>query len=159
MRVRDIEEKYNKADLRDWPHFNKKDFRKRRIYRYTKHLQYIKKMIHEHQQEFNGIDIRNLIPKNTPYCYIPISKVEYKEDGTPIYKIKNCPFWYSIEIEGAINKEDGEAENAVWDQHPGLVAVGQHWIGGCKLIKKTDDDMGGFGLLWDSCKECSINES
>jgi hypothetical protein len=115
-------------------------------------------MVREYQQEFNGIDVRNLIPKNTFYCYTPIGKLEYKENGVPIYKTKNCPFWYSIEIEGAINKEDGEAENAVWNQHPGLVAVGQHWIGGCKLIKKTDDDMCGFGLLWDSCKECSINE-
>ena len=38
--------------------------------------------------------------------------------------------------------------------HVGLVAMGQSHIGGCKLIGKTDDDMDGWGLLWDQCKEC-----
>lgn len=36
----------------------------------------------------------------------------------------------------------------------GLVAIGQTEIGGCKLINKTDNDMGGFGLLWDRVKMC-----
>ena len=140
MRIRDINRKqYEAKSLKYWPQFCKKDYRKLRNYNQAKYSKYLKKMVREHQKEFNGIDIRNLIPKNTFYC-------------------KDCQFWYSIEIPGAINKEDGEAENEVWDQHPGLVAVGQHWIGGCKLIKQTDDDMNGFGLLWDSCKECSINE-
>ena len=63
--------------------------------------------------------------------------------GYYCYDTKKCPFWYSIEIP---KEEQGD--------HVGLVAMGQSHIGGCKLIGKTDDDMDGWGLLWDQCKEC-----
>lgn len=52
-----------------------------------------------------------------------------------------CPYYYSFEV--------GED-----DIHVGLVAIGQTHIGGCRLINKTDDDLGGWGMLWDSIKEC-----
>lgn len=56
-----------------------------------------------------------------------------------------CSYQYSIRIP----KEER-------DLHVGIVSVGQSHIGGCKLIKKTDDDFDGFGLLWDGCKECGF---
>lgn len=39
----------------------------------------------------------------------------------------------------------------------GLVAVGQDYIGKCNFLNMTDDDMNGWGLLWDKVKECSVN--
>jgi len=58
-----------------------------------------------------------------------------------------CPFYYMIPIPE--NELNGKL-------HPGLAAMGQKYIGGCKLLNITDDET--RGLLWDQCKECGINE-
>lgn len=52
-----------------------------------------------------------------------------------------CPYYYIIDI-----CED--------DKHVGDVAYKQAYIGGCHLINKTDDDLYGYGLLFDGIKEC-----
>ena len=31
-------------------------------------------------------------------------------------------------------------------------------VGYCSLLKKSDDDLDSFGLLWDQVKECGIND-
>ena len=96
------------------------------------------------QKEHNGkLPDLSVIPKKTPYCYTTIS---FDRD-TLILKTKPCPYYYSIEIPKEERKD-----------HIGIVAVGQNHIGGCHLLKTTDDEHGGWGLLWDQCKECGINE-
>ena len=52
-----------------------------------------------------------------------------------------CPYYYIINI-----YED--------DKHVGYVAHNQTYIGGCRLINKTDDDLHGYGMLFDGIKEC-----
>lgn len=145
MRTRDLDKLHHHKKLGQIVQMkiNKKDRRKRRIARAIKYDKYLRDVFRGAQKEFGNI--LKIIPKNTLYCYTYIDNVYYP-----------CPFWYSIEIPGAI--ENGKAVEEVWNQHPGLVAVNQYWIGGCKLLKQTDDDMGGWGLLWDQCKECGVNQ-
>jgi len=107
--------------------------RNREISREIAANKYIKKLSRKFQSENNGsLALLKEIPQGL-YCY----------DYTSESLIKKCPFWYSIEIP---KEEQGD--------HVGLVAMGQSHIGGCKLIGKTDDDLDGWGLLWDQCKEC-----
>jgi hypothetical protein len=107
---------------------------------------WIKKHVRRFQKENNGVNPLLLIPKNTFYCY-KLMKIEYHDPEPPTFEIDPCPFWYSIEI------PEEELDN-----HVGIVAMNQKHIGGCKFIKKTDDDMDGWGLLWDQCKECRYSE-
>ena len=44
---------------------------------------------------------KKLIPKDTLYCYTPVSDMIYEEGKLPYYKISLCPFYKHIEgIEG-----------------------------------------------------------
>lgn len=41
------------------------------------------------------------IPKDTFYCYTPISKMIYPKDGLPFYRITRCPYYKHVSgIEG-----------------------------------------------------------
>jgi len=90
----------------------------------------IKQKVRIYQRENSGKDPRVTIPANTYYCY---------------NTNQTCPHWYSIEI----------PENER-DSTPGIVAINQNFIGGCKFLKQTDDDFNSSGLLWDQCKECGL---
>ena len=122
-----------------------KHYRKERNTRHIQSHKHTKKLVRQFQRENHGINPLKFIPKETPYCYTGLS-VEEKENGEPIFNISACKFWYSIEI-----------PQEELDNHIGIVAMNQSHIGGCKLLKKTDDDMNGWGLLWDQCKECGLN--
>ena len=105
---------------------------------------FYKKTFRRWQKEHNGkLPDLSVIPKKTLYCYITIS---FDRD-TLILKTKPCPYYYSVEVPKEERKD-----------HIGIVAVGQNHIGGCHLLGKTDDDYGGWGLLWDQCKECGLSE-
>jgi len=84
------------------------------------------------------------IPRGTYYCYRVID-VDFNKEAPPVIHCKVCPYWYYIPIE--------ESE---LDDHVGVVATGQKGIGGCRYLNLTDDDMQGWGLLWDQCKECDV---
>jgi hypothetical protein len=116
--------------LRAESKWTKKQHRKKKKRQLVSQNKWNKKLYRKYQSETGKNNLFELIPKDTPYCY----------------RNKVCPFWYSIEV---------KLEDRV--NHIGIVAVGQNHIGGCKLLKKTDDDMGGWGLLWDQCKECGLN--
>ncbi len=68
------------------------------------------------------------IPKGI-YCYTGIGW----DSERNIYRIKNCPYW-------SIDKNPHTQEN-----------------GYCSFLKQGDWEV-GFGLLWDQCKECGIND-
>lgn len=124
--------------------WSSKKWRKNRKAQKIAQNKWNKKMFRQYQRETGKNDLFKLIPYDTPYCYTSLGLDRTKEP--PVYDIKPCPFWYGIEIP--------EAE---LDNHIGVIAMNQTHIGGCKILKKTDDDMGGWGLLWDQCKECGLN--
>jgi hypothetical protein len=130
--------------LRAESKWTKKQHRKKKKAQNIKQNKWNKKLYRQYQSETGKNNLFKLIPKDTPYCYTSLRLDKTKEP--PVYNIKPCPFWYAIEIP--------EAE---LDDHIGVVAMGQNHIGGCKLLKQTDDDMEGWGLLWDNCKECGLN--
>lgn len=68
------------------------------------------------------------------YCYKRISDTEINYDSIPVFKTDICPYWGS-------DPSKGEQEN-----------------GYCAFLKSGDWES-GFGLLWDLCKECGINEN
>lgn len=109
-----------------------------------------RKLFRDWQKEHQGkLPDLSVIPDNCDYCYTCTDEVDRVIDfeGIPytLYKYKMCDYYYKIEIP--------EAER---ESHDGIVACGQTYIGGCHLLKKTDDDFKGWGLLWDGCKECSL---
>lgn len=128
-------------------HFKRKvQLQRKRRERFQKVIgnQYYRKIFRRWQSKHNGrLPDLSVIPKNTFYCYTTISF----DKETLILKTKPCPYYYSVEIP----KEERY-------DHVGVVAVGQNHIGGCHLLGKTDDDYGGWGLLWDQCKECGLSE-
>jgi hypothetical protein len=129
--------------LRAESKWTKKQQRKKKKRQVISQNKWNKRWYRQYQSETGKNDLFELIPKGTPYCYKVYRPLNVEEKD---YIQVVCPFHYFIEIptEERIN-------------HIGIVAVGQNHIGGCKLLKKTDDDMGGSGLLWDSCKECYLN--
>lgn len=68
------------------------------------------------------------------YCYKRITAADVKHDGIPVLKIDVCPYWGS-------DPNKGEQES-----------------GYCAYLKSGDWET-DFGLLWDLCKECGINEN
>ena len=103
-----------------------------------------KKFNRKWQSEHNG-SLKEI--KDVPigcYCYKTLRMKKLK-DGSLKFESVTCPYWYSIEIP--------EEE---LDDHVGIVAVGQHYIGGCKYTNETDDDRDSWGLYWDMVKECNI---
>lgn len=79
-------------------------------------------------KKYTEEEANNVIPKNTPYCYTYIGRTEKG------IKTKTCPFWNC-------NKDKPSQENGM-----------------CHLTNTNDWEDDGFGLLWDQCKECGINE-
>jgi hypothetical protein len=136
---------------KDWLKAKLKKSKKQRIKdekrRKISHNKWAKKLIRRYQSENKGQNPLPLIPDNTPYCYHYISFNYDKDTDKPIIKTVLCPFWYAIEI------PDDELDDCI-----GIVAENQTHIGGCKLLKETDNDMGGWGLLWDQCKECGLKD-
>jgi len=67
---------------------------------------------------------------NGPYCY------EFVKTKFKFFKqaISLCPFW-------DCDKSQEKMQN-----------------GYCHYLKQGDWDNQGFGLLWDQCKECGINQ-
>lgn len=140
--------KQNKLNIGQFYCRTKKAIRNDIIRRMTNNNKYTKKLLRRLQSENNGsLKILKDIPKNDFYCYTRTNEIighsEFEGCEIPRYKIIRCPHWYSIPI-----------EESDLDNHVGIVAMGQKHIGGCKLLKLTDDDMEGWGLLWDKCKEC-----
>lgn len=111
-----------------------KNFEKNRCKYKKRHKQYIKKKIREYQSINRKLPDLKLIPDGY-YCYDQITE-------------KPCPFYERVEIK--------EEYPESFDHNPGLVAVGQTWIGKCNFLRITDNDLNGWGLLWDQCKNCGI---
>lgn len=99
---------------------------------------------------------KEFIPKKTFYCYKVTGEMYINEEGTPCTKkIERCPFHRIIkdapEQENGycilLRKGDKELnEEITWtDAKTG------------EKINKEDVPFGG-SLLWDSCKECMINQ-
>lgn len=132
--------------LRAESKWTKKQHRKKKKRQTISQNKWNKRWYRQYQRETGKNDLFDLIPKKTPYCYKAYCPPGVEEKDYANYIQVVCPFHYFIEIpvEERIN-------------HVGIVAVGQTAIGGCKLLKKTDDDYDGWGLLWDSCKECHLN--
>jgi len=90
-----------------------------------------------------------IIPEGS-YCHGNMIQIGTKDNGFPIMNCPNlCPYWNKIDI------PDNEHDN-----HPGMIAEGQTWIGECKLLGLNDDDLeneGQISLLWDQVKDCDIN--
>ena len=56
---------------------------------------------------------KKLIPKDTPYCYLPTSSMIYESGRLPYYKIKTCPFFeFKDSLEGYCKL----ANCTIWDQ-------------------------------------------
>ena len=136
--------------LRAEAKWTKKQHRKKKRRQAISQNKWEKRWFRQYQRETGKNDLFELIPKNSPYCYKPtgriIGEMQFEDCTIPRYEIKLCPFWYSIDVP----EEEREERESV-------VAMGQNHIGGCKLLKKTDDDFQGWGLLWDQCKECHLN--
>jgi len=143
MKLRDIH-KIN--TLKNLINLSKKDHRKRRDNRRILAQKYVRNLVRKNFQQYG--DVRKLVPQDTYYCYTYHNEDIKDPCLRAIGRLKRtiCPFWYWIEI-----PEDERPD------HIGIVAEGQTGIGGCKLLNETDDDMNGWGLLWDSCKECGIS--
>jgi hypothetical protein len=80
------------------------------------------------QATLNISDAIQLIPHGD-YCYSSLGV-----DSQGKQRIKCCPFWDKIE--------------SFPDQSNGY----------CHFRKRGDFQDLGFGLLWDQCKECGVNE-
>ena len=137
--------------LKEQTSWSRKDWRKYYKKQIIHQNKREKKYFRQYQKDTGKSDLFELIPKSSYYCYSVSNEIEqilYNEQGEtfPIYKKILCPFWYSIEI------PEEERNSCV-----GIVACGQTYIGGCKILKETDNDMNGWGLLWDQCKECGLN--
>ena len=72
--------------------------------------------------------IKKQIPKNTPYCYTPISGWYVGKDKFSYIKVKHCPLY-------------AKADN------------GEYY---CKLFNKATDNVEWDCLLGDQCKVCGI---
>jgi hypothetical protein len=140
MRLKKI--RYQPHKFRDYwaQHCAKRSYKRRRrekLYQKKLYNCYIKKVLRDWQSRNNGIlpDLSN-IPEGY-YCY-------HHDSNSKVM----CQYYRWIEIP--------ETER---DNHVGIVAVGQTGIAHCNLINRSDDDMGGFGLLWDECKECPFKKN
>ena len=113
-----------------WQLGSKKKNRVRRLWLISNCNKHKRKIIRDFQKRNNG--------KHPDIKHIPYGEYCDNEHDSRHY----CQYYYTFPA-----KPDDI----------GNVATGQTIIGGCKLINKTDNDMNGFGLLWDSCKECPFN--
>lgn len=120
--------------------------KKYKKYRKTQFDKYMRKTIREYQSKHHKLPDLSSIPPGC-YCHGPVTKIIDREYLPPIFEYgKSCPFHYFIEI------PEDERDNC-----KAIAALGQTCIGGCHLLNITDNDLDGFGLLWDQCKECGIN--
>lgn len=109
-----------------WNKVSKKLRRKRDNNASIKFKKNIREVLRIWQKSHNGrLPDLSVIPKGT-YC----------DSGYGL-----CPYYYSFKA-----SEDYK--------HPGLVTPYQTMLGGCHLINKTDDNLNGYGLLFDGIKEC-----
>lgn len=82
--------------------------------------------------------LKKQIPKDTPYCYIP---VEFpREENKWVYKIKLCPFHDYIKIKDMKPLPEYLTET-------NLIEFGEDSVGWCKLVKCEIDDQ---------CKSCGL---
>ena len=70
-----------------------------------------------------------------PLDYIPKDTIYCYTPTEQKYKVKRCPFWSKESQLIKCNQDNGY----------------------CYLIKKGDWQ-DGFSILWDSCKECGLND-
>ena len=126
--------------------YSRKYHRKQYRQRHIRFIKWVKEKVRLYQKQHNGIDPRGVIPRNTYYCYKLASIENRGSELAPIIHTVPCEHWYSIPIP----KEE-------LDDHVGIVAVDQDYIGGCRLLGITDDKE-GWGLLWNQCKECGLYE-
>lgn len=68
------------------------------------------------------------------YCYSRKSGWKADEHGNPYFETEVCPYWASHP-----NKDEQES-------------------GYCAFLQRGDWEDEGFSLLWDLCKECSVND-
>lgn len=86
----------------------------------------------QHPEKANLPKDESLIPKNTPYCYIPKGE-EKHPDGKLVFHTIPCPF-YDFDDE-----QDEQSD------------------GYCHFIQQGDWMEGGTMHLWDQCKVCGVN--
>lgn len=88
------------------------------------------------------------------YCYKYIGK-SYTDDGILILRTHHCPFW-------SLNKKKPKQANGYcsylgkgdWDlaYHPHVTWEHGH------AVDYIDTEMTMYGLIWDCCKECGVND-
>lgn len=96
------------------------------------------------KREYNRIPrkLKKKIPKDTFYCYIPLTKPGFMEDGKWGYKIKLCPFSTYIKIKDM-------KPIPSWCDQEYIDKYGDEETNWCKLIK---------GEIEDQCKSCGLKQ-
>ena len=127
-----------------------KNFKKNRRRYKIRHNKFIRMKVREYQRYHNGKHPNLKLIPDGYYCHGHMTDLVTEGNNPPVFKYgKFCPFYERVEIK--------ENYPESFDHNPGLVAVGQTWIGKCNFLRITDNDLNGWGLLWDECKECGIN--
>ena len=153
IKIDEIKNPKMRAYLKRKYYQNKKTLRKQNDKYILRRCKKFKQDIRAWQKEHNGQ--RPPIDQIPPgfYCYtlidgtIPGGGDHICDPENIVSKRHVCPFYYQVQV-----PEDQQEECEA------LVAVGQTWYGGCTLIRQTDLDFGGNGLLWDMCKECGLKD-
>tara|TARA_R110000803_G_scaffold4416_5_gene14877 strand:- start:1225 stop:1509 length:285 start_codon:yes stop_codon:yes gene_type:complete len=83
---------------------------------------------------------KKLIPKGTPYCYIPTSSFGDMGDGEWGYTIKTCPFYKGVKV-----MDIPVSKRPHWMDDEYIQEFGDEFVGWCKLVKCEIDDQ---------CKSC-----
>ena len=86
--------------------------------------------------------LKKQIPKNTPYCYTPITKPGIMSNGVWGFKIKQCPFSTYIKIKNMKPIPD-------YIDFKLLENYGEDQVNWCKLVKCE---------IEDQCKNCGIKK-
>lgn len=84
--------------------------------------------------------LKKRIPKDTVYCYTPLTNPGVMEDGRWGYKIKVCPFLSSIKFRDLKPLPE-------WVGQEQLDEYGDEMVSWCKLVKVEIDDQ---------CKSCGL---
>lgn len=77
--------------------------------------------------------LKKQIPKNTMYCYTPLTEPGIMEDGVWGYKIKQCPFSTYIKNKD-MNPMPSYMDKKLLDEY------GEEYTNWCKLVKYEIED-------------------
>lgn len=84
--------------------------------------------------------IKKKIPKDTFYCYTPLTNPGVMEDGKWGFKIKTCPFLTYIKIKDMNPKPS-------WMDDEFLAEYGEEEVSWCGVVKVE---------IEDQCKSCGL---